>query len=336
MRALLISVFMALASSRRLHMESRLQRSHTGRPEETCNWFSSKPLKHYHFEFSAPGGHSIAMHLARDPEKPSLDIHVHRRWSVWLPAPWYAIDEDADLVWEPNRDGEDLNAQLAYVESRVAGMRGADDLNKLPDLSWHVDLLEHLAYVRRVRLGPDASGAERPNGIELGYLNGLNGTLVGGAVLQPVLSKSALLTFLRAEINEASREKGRGRMLQGAVGNLTDAGLDLSSDTMLGAFVVDLPQMPTRVTAAATPLFLGGLEAGMAAAGFENEVLSDGATVGGSIVEGLERFDGGSRRELDFFASEKLFDKLWCHPAFSRCSGDQDVVVPPGRPCPVF
>lgn len=319
-------------------MESRLQRTGTRRPEEVCNWFSSKPLKHYHFEFSAPGGHSIAMHLARDPERPSLDIHVHRRWSVWLPAPWYAVDEDADLAWEPNRDSEDLNAQFAYVESRVAGVRGAADLSELHDLSWHVDLLEHLAYVRRVRLGPDASGSERPNGIELGYLNGLNGTLVGGAVLPPVLSKSALLTFLRAEVHEAGRGQG-ARLLQGTVGSLTDADdADPSSDTMLGAFVGDLPQMPTRV-AAATPLLLGGLQSGMAAAGFPHEVLSGSeATVGGSVVEGLERLAPGGRRDPrdSEAASEKFFDKLWCHPAFSRCSGNEDVVVPPGRPCPVF
>lgn len=307
-------LFVSTQAARIAEQDGKIE-SFSGRPEERCNRFGDKPLKQYHFELLLSGNRTMTAHFARDPERPTMSMSFGTVWSAWLPAPWFTTENDAEVVWQAITDD---SAERATAQT--------------------YDLIEHYVYVRRVRFPREPGGSQRPNGIELHFANGLNASFAGGAYFPNRITKDSLNAILRRELADEldpADANETTRLLHGVRGNLPDETAAPSRDSMIGIRAKEMEQNPTSLLTAASPFFSVVLGAVSVASG---TVSTSIVTTISSGYEGLVSLDRyfDDRRQMNYAASEKLFDKLWCHPRFTQCqatNGD-DIVVPPGRECP--
>lgn len=292
------------------HDGGMIEDSASRRPEERCNDWSGTPVKNYHFQLLLHN-RSIALHLCRDPEKPTWTITFNAIWSAWLPAPWFTSDNDADLVWQ----------EIPY------GGPSAME-------SHEHDINEVISYFRRVRFPRGDDGIQPPNAIEIHWERGWNASFSGGAYFPIDVTRDSLNGHLREELSGEDFNE-TSVLLHGVRGSLPNDTAAPGRDSMFGVRAQDLEQSLTSLTALGSPLFSAAMGAVSIAGGTLS--MSTVSTINSGIesVRMLGRFFD-DRRQARYAASEKFFDKMWCHPLFTQCraSNGDDVAVPPGKTCP--
>lgn len=328
LRMIVLSLLLVLVQS------SNTPGSEHLRPEETCIWSPfSKSLKVYHFQTVGDDGSNIALRLNRDPERPTLDIGIGASWTAWLPAPWYVNDESELEIQFATVPDDGIDSWTDDSGRRVPpGMQDADGF-------LHVDILTAYRYVRRVRLGVGQDGVLRPNGIEIGLEEGRGKlSFAGGAYYPDDTSKRSLWDVMRKLLTE---EHGPNEtlpdLLHGRGRPRDDGPVPPGRDSMFGLRAEDLPQIATSLQSAASPLF-SSIASGASVNIFD---LTSSYSAFGVAISSVTSLTNLNQRwddlwQMELVASEKFFDKLWCSGIFTVCPGLDDVIVPPGKECPVF
>jgi len=200
-------------------------------------------------------------------------------------------------------------------------------------------VLEHATYLRRVRYPRAPDGSQSPNGVELQFENGQNASITGGAYFPRDITKVSLNAVLQRELADEldpADNETTTNLLHGVRGSLPDETAPPSRDSMIGLRTQEMEQNPLSLRAAASPFFSFAIgSASLAVFGSVSTSTLSTITSGYQGLLSVERYFN-DRREMQYVASEKLFDKLWCHPLFTQCqaaNGD-DIAVPPGRECP--
>lgn len=338
-----------------LALSSHVPGSASSRPEETCVWSPfAKSRKVYHLQLVGDDGQNIALRLIRDPERPILDIRMGASWSAWLPAPWFADDvSELEVEFAPLEDNGTEASDRAGTAEQTRSRRRAEDGNVRADSSeiahlrnlthdgfLGVDILTHYRYIRRVRLGVGPDGVQRPNGIEIGLEDG-RGTIAfaGGAYYPEDVSKRSLWNVMTTSLlpDYPDSYERLPALLHGR-GIPRDAGpVPPGRDSMFGLRASDLPQVATSLESAASPLF-SSISSGISVNVFD---VTSSFSVFGVVTSSYTSLTNLDQRwddlwQMELVASEKFFDKLWCSGIFTVCPGPEDVIVPPGKECPVL
>lgn len=283
-----------------------------------CNFLSSNEPKYYHFDVEMTGGFRAMLELIRTQELAILKAHYGSTWAVWQ-ATEDNLETTEHLIWDARPDGGGYPARMTQL-----------------------DLLHDIRYVRRLPLnGEGPSGYDLPDLFEIEDVHGRRRGFTGGAFYPEEDTEGALkyalsgdeIQPLQSELKrELVDQEGERRLssiqLKGLpVRNLTLEGVSTSS-VVIGA-VGNLAGLELSVGEWATSV-------GMAAiglSGFFDTLLSPTANVLSATYQIYRWFY--TRRRLRYPASEKIFDKLFCHPGFKECPGARgNLLVPVNATCP--
>lgn len=283
-----------------------------------CNILSTIEPKYYHFDVEMEGGFRGMLELIRKPDSVVLNVHYGSTWAVWQ-ATEDNLEAGEHLIWDARPDDAGYPARMREL-----------------------DLLRDIRYVRRVPLnGQGPAGHDLPDLFELEDVHGRRRAFSGGAFYPEEDVQTALAHALKDDqvhplLSELNRElvdsTGERRLssvkLQGlSLRNITLDGVSTAS-VVIGA-VGNVAGLEFSVGEWATNI-------GMAAIGLSSimeNLLSPTANVLAATYHIYRWFY--TRRRLRYPASEKIFDKLFCHPGFKECPGTRGhLLVPLNASCP--
>lgn len=180
-----------------------------------------------------------------------------------------------------------------------------------------IDLVNDVRYFRRTR----GDGTD-PGHLEIQYLNGMVTKFAGGVWYPP----HETLTGAKIQLKEGTPGVHR-RVLTRQLD-----GLDLDDVTMLGTRIKNMSLASVSLTA--SEAFVLGTVHELIGAATEAGVnvsplpeLAFNITLVATFAKHLNK--------LTYPASDKWFDKLWCHPLFKRCKA-KGVIVPRHMTCPPY
>lgn len=236
------------------------------------------------------------------------------------------VGENEDLIMEMNRKPDSLTLRLVDGHYRVWLPQVAATTHE-HDLTFErfvhpesrfditVDLVRDIRYIRRTRFGTFNDNA--PSAIEIQWMTGVRSHFAGGVWYPP----SETLAAAQAQFAPNAtglHEKNMTRYLDGR---------ELDSIALKGMIVqdMDLDQASNAALLSGTVAELVGIALdGVNPAMFPTHAVTEATILGTWALH---------QHRIHYAASDKIFDKLWCHPLYKHCEAD-GVVVPKDRSCP--
>jgi len=231
---------------------------------------------------------------------------------------------DTELMMQLSRKSDSVH--LRMMEGHWDVWRPHELADILPtDLIWDanlkpgtpvditVDLLKHVRYLRRTRFGNNA-----PSRLEVQWINGFKAEFAGGVWYPPDATLTSAKHLLVPN-GTGVHDEMMTRQLDGKeFPDVRMIGLPLRNMSLAGE--------ATRALVVGTLTDL----AGVAVEGAMGTLLFPGH----AIAEATNYVTWArSQHSIHYAASDKWFDKLWCHPLYKRCEAE-GVIVPRNQTCP--
>lgn len=201
-------------------------------------------------------------------------------------------------VWRPHDLADILPTDLIWDA----------DVPSKPHLDLTVDLLRDVRYFRRTRFGNNL-----PSKLEIQYINGYKAEFAGGVWYPPdetlASAKHLLVPNGTGVFDEEMTRQMDGRDFDA----IRMIGLPLQNMSLAGE------ARRAMVIGTATELFGVAL----------NPVLFSHVLPAATLFATW----AVSQHNIHYATSDKIFDKLWCHPLYKRCEAE-GVIVPKNMTCP--
>jgi len=234
-----------------------------------------------------------------------------------------SVGENQHIIMEMTRKADDIKLRMVGGHYNVWLPQGVSNAHEhdmvwehasVPPLVFDVtfDMLRDIRYLRRARFGHGAPGA-----LEVQWISGQVSQFAGGVWYPPQATLDSAKAHCVAN--------GTGVFARSMTRQLD--GHDLDSIPLYG-----MPIHNMSLAADANAGLLSGTITELVGVAAEG---ADIALFPAHALSELAHLGSWARKQhnVHYAASDKLFDKMWCHPMYKRCESD-GVVVPKNMSCP--